>query len=234
MRTVALPSKLLWAAALSIALAGSAEAATFTYTLDQVSANGSGALGADGVPYVSVTVSDDVANNEIDFSFALLGNVDAYKGTGQAGIKSVGFNVASAAVSSSGPVGGFGITNIASGFTLPADHTMNGFGTFEVKLDGTGSATRYDPLTFSLSTTNALWSGRTAVDFFALSGGSATQGNVAFSVGVTGITTAGFSGGNPFFGGGAAAPVPLPAAAWLLLSGLGAVGAIRRRRIGAA
>lgn len=212
---------------------GDASAATVTYLLNQVGGGGSsGALNVDGVDYAQVTISDDPANNEIDFTVSLLANVTGYftSTTGSSGIKSFGFNVAGPGVSYSGTsLTGKGITNIATGFTVPSDHSIDGFGSFEVKLDRTGNTGRLNPLTFSLETTNALWTGLTAASFFELSSGSATQGNTAFAVGVTGITTAGYSGGNPFFGG-SAVPVPLPAAAWLFGSALLGGGLLARRR----
>ena len=51
---------------------------------------------------------------------------------------------------------------------------------------------------------------------------------------VSSVTFSTGGGGNVRIDDLSAAPVPLPAAGWLLLGGLGAIGALRRRRRAAA
>jgi hypothetical protein len=224
------------AAGVPLMLPIAAEAALVSYFLNQSGNATAGVLSPDGVSYARVDISDDLANQEIDFVVTLLPNVIAQfnPSANNRGIKSFAFNVDAAFPALSGTSAATNnFTNLVTGggfnWTVPSSRSMDGFGTFEVKLDNTGSA-RLSTLTFSLSTASgSRWAGLSATNLFDLSSGNAPQGTVAFAIDVDGISTAGAQGGNPFFGGSVpVAPVPLPASLGLMLAGLGAA-ALRLR-----
>lgn len=210
-----------------------AKAASVAYTLNQSGNATAGVLSVDGPNYAIVTITDDPTNSEIDFSVSLLANVIAQynPSSSNRGIKSFAFdvNVPFTALSGTNAATN-GVKNTPSGsgfnWTLPSSRSMDGFGTYEFKLSNSGSA-RVSTLDFSLDTTNARWSALNALNFFEVSTGTAPQGNFAFAVEVDGISTAGAQGGNPFFAGPLA--VPLPAGFVLFGGGLGLLGRFLRR-----
>ena len=200
----------LWCAVALIGVTQPASAAMLQYNLDQ--SNTESVL-PDGVPRVGVTISDGAGGN-IEFSVATLPG--AFGGT-DFGIQSFGFNVAGAGALSAGNF------SLPSGWSVKPSGNQDGFGSFDWVLSGSGSS-RLDPLTFSIIGIT----GDAPLSYFDLSSGSAEQGNVAFAAHV-----AGFVSGDPlitssYIGGGT--PVPVPSAAWLLLSGLVGFSAVARRR----
>lgn len=210
----------LLAAAPLLALAGTAQAASVSYYLDQ--SNAEPHL-PDGVNYLQVTVSDAVFgpdNEAIRFDVDLLPALTSIAGN-NFGIQSFGFNT----LLDTGAVLA-AITGLPTGWTKTDDANQDGFGTFELVNSG-GGANRQNPtLTFYISGI----AGDSVLDYVALSGGNAGQGNVYFASHVAGFLDQDPGGAeltSAFFGGSAV--VPVPAAVWLFGSALGLVAGLRRR-----
>lgn len=113
---------------------------------------------------------------------------------------------------------GFAVTNKPTGWgsSVNIDHIsgFNGFQKFDVSVTNNGAANRLSPLTFSVT-------GGNVQSYLALS--TSSNEPVFFSAHVTNL-----AGGVTGYAGGST-PVPLPAAALLLGSGLiGLVGVARR------
>ncbi len=115
---------------------------------------------------------------------------------------------------------GFALTNWPSGwnYTIDIDKIggFNGFGKFDVRVVNNGASTRISPLTFSVT-------GGTVANYQAL---SSKGDSVFFSAHVTDFqntTATVFAGGSSL--------VPVPAAAWLLGSGLIGLAGFARRRV---
>jgi hypothetical protein len=207
------------------------EATTQSYFLDQSSKL------ADGINYVKVTISDEGAPGDIDFTVEalqpLLDLADK-----NFGIQKFAFNV----------LGGVGaeardVYSLSGNRRVRNGGRMDGFGLFDIKLQGRGSS-REDPLTFSISGVDF----DTIQSYVDLSTGRSPLGFSLFSAQVRGLKSgncggtvqdrdpsgaqygrcvrSAYFGGNIGFGGNTSA-VPAPPAVWLL--GTGIVGLLARR-----
>lgn len=207
-----------WTAALAVLLAPAVQASSVTYYLNQSNVD---ATYPDGTDYAKVLIED--VGSDIQFTVSVLPGVFT-PGT-NFGIQEFGFNVISGGPSLSG----------SSNFTLPTGWSagcggnMDGFGSFDCTVSGTGS-NRQAPLVFKVTGVT----GDLLSTYFDLSSGNAGQGNQYFAAHIAGFTSPAGAANvtSGYFGGGYQKTnvVPLPAAAWLLLSGVAGLGALARRR----
>jgi hypothetical protein len=202
--------------------AGSSHAASVSYTLDQ-----SDVL-PDGTGYLQVTISDG-AEGAIDFSVQALQPLLDIAG-GNFGIQAFAFNVIPG-----GDAEGASVGNLADGWIVRDQWRVAPFGRFDIKPYGGGDSD-LSTLTFSILGID----GDTPEDYAILSTGSAPGGHQFFAAKVTGFDFCpeGFEPGSKkcktkaYFGGSTATnPIPLPAAAWLFVTGFaGALLRARKRR----
>ncbi len=202
-------SNFLLATALLIA-AGSANAASVSYYMNQSNEEGTW---ADGVNYLLVTISDSLSNpGDIEFLVTPLATLTSTAGS-NFGIQRFGFNTT-----------GAGNALTAANIIDPVGWSTNsgnldGFGDFEVSEDGTGS-NRQNPLFFRITGI----AGDTIYNY-AVNGPGGAQGTYFFAAHVAGMTVGPTSA---YFGGSTL--VPVPAAVWLFGSALGLLGVARRQR----
>jgi hypothetical protein len=212
----------------ALAVTGQSEAAS--YFLDQTNINQP--LFTDGKNYL--TVSTQTVGNDITFVVDALndsGGPFAGNELSNFGIQAFGFNVVdndgSGLLSSN-------ISNLPNGWTVDFNRQLNGFGSFDVVVSGTGN-NRQDPLTFSITGIN----GDTPASYHGPSSGTAGEGNAWYAAHVADFSGAGETPGgraitSGYFGGGdgpgvAPAPVPIPGAVWLFGSAIAGLGLISRR-----
>jgi len=203
------------AGALMAGMAGTANAASVSYFLDQSNTT-SGPL-VDGIDYLQVTIDDQGGPGLFNFTVKTLPALN--------GIAVSNFGIQTFALNTTMSLTDSDIVNLPSGWSgnvAPPPNTIDGFGTFDIAVDN-GGANRLTTLTFSINVPSTT----SLSDFVQLSGGNAGQGNVDFAAHVAGFDD-GAGNTSAFFGG--STPVPLPAAAWLFGSGLLGLGALARRR----
>ena len=150
-------------------LTGTAHSAALSFSLDQ-----SNAL-ADGIDYLQVTVADG-ADGAIDFTVEVLGPL-LDLAAGNFGLQSFGFNVVPG-----GDAEGADITNLPDGWRARNGKRMDGFGLFDIRLQGRGHA-RLETLTFSISGVD----GDTPEDYAIFSTGNTSQGHQFFAAHVAGF-----------------------------------------------
>jgi hypothetical protein len=197
----------------ALLFAAPAQSASLSYFLDQ-----SNAL-PDGTNYLRVTVADG-ADGAIDFTVEALPALLEIAGP-NFGIQGFGFNVDDGLRVRSGNISG-----LPGGWTIRTGYRMSSFGVFDFRLFGTGNA-RTNTLTFSIFGIN----GDTPEDYVDLSRGAAGDGRQFFAAKVGGFDCENGARGcisSAYFGGGNA--VPLPATAWLFLTGIAGVAMRARRR----
>lgn len=211
-------------AILGLSSFGSAGAASVSYYLDQSNVD---AYLPDGTNYLQVTISDatfGLDTGAIRFDVTLLAPLTSIAGT-NFGIQSFGFNtdLGVGAVLAA-------IAGLPAGWAKASNTNQDGFGNFELVDSGSGSSRQSPTLTFYVTGI----AGDAPSDYTFVSSGTAGQGNVMFATHVAGfldqdpgagtVDSGYFGGSNP-----GSTTVPVPAAAWLMVSGFGVLSRLRRR-----
>lgn len=189
-------------------------AAVVSYDLDQ-----SNAL-PDGRANLRVTIDDEGLAGRINFHVAVLGSLLDAAGP-NFGIQTFAFNSPFSLSSAK-------IAGLPANWQLEGGGNMSGFGRFSADIAAKTGNARMSTLSFSITGIAQ----DTITSYLRPSSGRAAEGNYFFAAHVAGfnwpgeycVTSAWFAGSNPV----APAAVPLPAAAWLLLAGLGALLAAAR------
>lgn len=198
-------------AALVLGVAGTANAASVSYYMDQSNTEGSW---PDGVNYLQVTIFDSIANpGDIEFLVTPLASLTVSAGA-NFGIQAFGFNSTQ--------------TLTAANIVDPAGWStgsgnLDGFGAYQLRESGTGS-NRQNPLAFRITGI----SGDLVTDY-AVAGSGGAQGTYYFAAHVAGMTPVGGET-SAYFGGNVV--VPVPAAAWLFGSAVGLLAMARRKLSG--
>lgn len=218
---------------------GAAQAASVTYYLNQ--SNEDAVLPDDVTSYLSVTITDGVTfgsdTGAVRFDVTMLAPLLSIAAPGSFGIMAFVFNT-DLVVPESAIVGlpaGWG-ANVA-----PPPNQADGFGKFDIDVADTNN-----PQNATLSFYVSGVSGDTIANYYFLSFDVAGQGNTYF-----GAHVRGFADQDPafcdvnkdlvdecavtsaWFGGGSLTPIqpiPVPAAAWLFASALGALRLRHRRK----
>lgn len=146
-----------------------AQSATLSYLLDQ-----SNVL-ADGTAYLQVDVSDGT-DGAIDFTVRVLGALGD-RAAGNFGIQSFAFNVVAG-----GSAEARNVTGLADGWRASDGKRMDGFGLFDIRLQGQGNA-RLETLSFSISGID----GDRPEDYTIFSTGKAAEGHQFFAAQVAGF-----------------------------------------------
>jgi hypothetical protein len=200
-----------------------AHAASLSFFINQSNVSGL----PDGENYLQVTIADG-ADGAIDFEIEPLRAL-LDRATDRFDIRAFAFNIADGFSLSAA-----NIVAIPDSFRARGTSRMDGFGRFEMTLFATGPE-RPRSLSFSIVGIE----GDTPLSYVELSSGNAGQGNVPFAARVRNLFE--LTDCDPdrkctpnaipsaFVGGGD--PVPLPATAWFLLTGIAAVAARARRRL---
>jgi hypothetical protein len=194
-------------AAAVLFMAGSANAASMSYFLDQSSNL------ADGVNYAKVTISDGAGLGDIDFTVEVF--VDAFPTPldDAFGMQTFSFNYDAALDLSAGNIVDI---NPDSWTIVDNKNAGGGFGKFEFQAQGDGSS-RTEYLTFTISGVV----GDTIASYALGNDGGAGEFFAAHIAGYDDGISGQFAGSTA---------VPVPAAAWLFGSGLLMLGGLMRRK----
>jgi len=189
------------------AFAACSDAALVSYDLDQ-----SNEL-PDGRAYLRVTIDDQGLPGRINFNVSVLGPLLAAADR-NFGIQEFGFNSDFSLTSAK-------VIGLPGNWRYDGSGNMGGFGRYDAIVEANTGNARLRALSFSITGIPL----DTISSYLLPSSGHAGNGNFFFAAHVGGFndpgeyctTSAYFAGSNPSL----PATVPLPASAWLLLTGLG-------------